>query len=83
MHFFHPQLKAMCKREVNRCDSCQRYKAVVRGHGETAGREAAVLPWHDVAVDLIGPWEVNTGGQLLQLNALTIIDLVTNLVEVV
>jgi hypothetical protein len=42
-----------------------------------------VLPWQDVAVDLIGPWTISVGGQKQWCHALTIIDKVTNLVEVV
>ena len=56
MHFFHPHLKQQCEREVKRCDLCQRHKQVGRGHGELASREVALLPWRNVAVDLIGPW---------------------------
>jgi transposase InsO family protein len=83
MHCFHPQLQQTCEQEVGRCDPCQRHKNVSRGHGETATREATVLPWRDVAVDLIGPWTLTVGGQKHKFHALTIIDMVTNLVEVV
>jgi transposase InsO family protein len=41
------------------------------------------LPWQDVAVDLIGPWTLSIGDQKLKFSALTIIDMVTNLVEIV
>jgi transposase InsO family protein len=83
MHCFHPRLQQVCEQEVGRCDPCQRHKNVGRGHGETATREATVLPWRDVAVDLIGPWTLTVGGQKHKFHALTIIDMVTNLVEVV
>jgi hypothetical protein len=56
---------------------------VGRGHGETAAREATTLPWRDVAVDLIGPWALTVGGHKQTFHALTISDMVTNLVEVV
>ena len=58
-------------------------KAVGRGHGHLAAREAALTPWRNVAVDLIGPWQIECAGHVLDYNALTIIDMVTNLVEVV
>jgi transposase InsO family protein len=83
MHFFHPQLQHVCESEVKKCDPCQRLKNVGRGHGETASREASLLPWQDVAVDLIGPWKVSIGNKALKFMALTMIDMVTNLVEVV
>jgi transposase InsO family protein len=83
MHCFHPHLQQTCEREVGRCDPCQRLKQLGRGHGETALREATILPWRDVAVDLIGPWTLSIAGTKQKFNALTIIDMVTNLVEVV
>jgi transposase InsO family protein len=83
MHFYHPELQQTCEAEVRKCDPCQRLKNVGRGHGETASREASLMPWQDVAVDLIGPWTVNIGDKELKFSALTIIDMVTNLVEVV
>ena len=82
MHFYHPRLQDACESEVKKCDPCQRLKNLGRGHGETAQREATLLPWHDVAVDLIGPWTLSIGNQKLKFSALTIIDMVTNLVEV-
>ncbi|KAG7361664.1 reverse transcriptase RNA-dependent DNA polymerase [Nitzschia inconspicua] len=83
MHFYHPQLQQTCEIEVRKCDPCQRLKNVGRGHGETASREVSLLPWQDVAVDLIGPWTISIGNKNLTFSALTIIDMVTNLVEVV
>jgi transposase InsO family protein len=76
-------LQQQCEQEVSKCDPCQRHKNVGRGHGETASREAPLLPWQDVAVDLIGPWTLSIGDQKLKFSALTMIDMVTNLVEVV
>jgi transposase InsO family protein len=86
MHCFHPRLQQTCEHEVGRCDPCQRLKNIARGHGATATREATVLPccWRDIAVDLIGPsWTISVGGQKQRFHVLTIIDMVTNLVEVV
>ncbi|KAG7346017.1 reverse transcriptase RNA-dependent DNA polymerase [Nitzschia inconspicua] len=83
MHFHHPRLQQTCENEVSTCDPCQRLKNVGRGHGETASREASLLPWQDVAVDLIGPWTISVGNKKHTFSALTIIDMVTNLVEVI
>ena len=42
------------------------------------------MPWQQVDVDLIGPWEVPTGtGRIYKLKALTCIDRVTNLPELI
>jgi transposase InsO family protein len=42
-----------------------------------------LLPWSEVAVDLIGPWKLDVANQMVKFHALTIIDLVSNLVEIV
>ncbi len=44
---------------------------------------APLHPWREVAVDLVGPWEINVGGQEMRFSALTMIDMVTNLVEMI
>ena len=83
MHFYNKKLRSTIEKIVSTCDACQRYKTVGRGHGELAPREAALIPWQEVAVDLIGPWTLNVAGQELKFLALTIIDTVTNLAEAV
>jgi hypothetical protein len=42
-----------------------------------------LVPWYEVAVDLIGPWTLQVHGQEIEFWALTCIDTVSNLVEVV
>ena len=41
------------------------------------------MPWDAVAVDLIGPWTIKIDEQDIEFNALTCIDPVTNLVEMI
>jgi transposase InsO family protein len=65
------------------CAHCQRYKNVQRGHGATAPWEADILPWSHVAVDTIGPWVLSVQNRHEQFYALTIIDMATNLTEIV
>jgi hypothetical protein len=83
MHFYNPKLKSTVEDIVTKCETCQRYKLVGRGHGELAPREAALIPWNDIAVDLIGPWTLKVAGRELRFVALTIIDTVTGLTEIV
>jgi hypothetical protein len=80
-HFHHPRLKARVKQRVANCDACQRNKAIGPGHGELPERDAQLLPWNKVAVDLIGPWKISIDGQELEFNALTCVDPVTNLLS--
>ncbi|KAG7338209.1 hypothetical protein IV203_025121 [Nitzschia inconspicua] len=62
-------------------DSCQRNKNPGRGDGELPPRQATELPFEQVAVDSIGPWEITIQGiGVIKFKAL-IIDTATLLVE--
>jgi transposase InsO family protein len=82
-HFYHPRLQPQIAEVVGKCDTCQRAKLPGSGYGELPTKEALVAPWYEVAVDLIGPWKFKVGPQELTFQALTCIDTVTNLAEVV
>ena len=82
-HLYHPDLRNRVEYVVSHCTVCQRNKQLLRGHGELAPREARIHPWREVAVDLVGPWTLIVGNQEIPFLALTIIDTVTNLVELV
>jgi hypothetical protein len=81
--FYNPNLHNIVEAVVAPCAHCQRYKNVQRGHGATAPREADLLPWSHVAVDTIGPWVLSVQNRHEKFYALTIIDMVTNLTEIV
>ena len=78
---YHPDLR----RQVDRfnCEACQRHKLDGRGFGLLPERNISEMPWQDVAVDLIGPWRIPINDRLYEFNALTCIDPVTNLTELV
>jgi hypothetical protein len=80
-HFHHPRSKSRVEQRVANCDACQRNKAMGPGHGKLPERDAQLLPWNEVAVDLIRPWKISVDGQELEFNALTCIDPITDLVE--
>jgi hypothetical protein len=65
------------------CDFCQKHKLDGKGYGLLPEREVRSIPFEECAVDLIGPWEIVFRGETLEFNALTVIDTVTNLVELV
>jgi hypothetical protein len=48
-----------------------------------APREAVGNPWHEVHIDSIGPWKIKLNGQQMEFRALTCIEPVTNLLEIV
>ena len=80
--FYHPRLSVICK-EYQCPDNCWRHKFNGRGIGHLAAREANAAPWQEIAVDLIGPWKITINETELTFKALTIIDPVTNLIEIV
>ena len=51
-------------------------------HGQLAPRVVPSVPWTEVHVDLIGPWECNLNGLKVKVRAQTMVDPVTNLVEI-
>ena len=78
------------KREIEalNCDICQRFKNEGPGYGHLPPRELYLAPWYELAVDSIGPWYIEVGGTRSQANtyefhALTCIDTVSNLVELI
>ena len=58
-------------------------KASTKQYGILPPRNAGVFPWKTVAVDLIGPWKIKVNRVQLEFNALTCMDPVTNLTEIV
>jgi hypothetical protein len=45
--------------------------------------EAGLLPWSEITVDMIGPWTLELGDRTEKFCALTITNLVTNLIKIV
>ena len=53
------------------------------GEGQLDPRNVPGIPWLEAHVDFIGPWELKSQGVAAKFRAMTIIDPVTNLVEIV
>ena len=79
--FHHPDLRKYV--DKYKSADAQKHKLPGRGYGELPERELKCEPFTEVAVDLIGPWQVKVRGRMYEFNALTCIDTVTNLVELV
>lgn len=83
-YFEHRHLHDRVREYVKTCDTCQRCKATQAEYGELPERVADFIPWGSIAVDLVGPWKFrDRHGFEHQFHALTIIDVVTNYVEIV
>jgi len=74
----------MVEEYVLTCEACQKNKHLGQGYGHLPPRNDLSTPWEEVALDLIGPWEVpipNLG--VIHIAALTAIDTATGLAEIV
>ena len=83
-YFYSFKLKERVQDYVSCCDNCQRNKSAGAGYGELPPRNDISIPWEEVAVDLIGPWNLNIPGLgVISIKALTIIDTCSGLAEII
>jgi hypothetical protein len=80
---YNPKLRNAIEAVLTPCKECQKYKTVQHGHRTTAPRQTGLLPWSEIAVNTISPWALDLANQQVKFHVLMIIDLVTNLVEMV
>ena len=83
IHFYHQSLKNRIETYIQSCNPCQQTKLPGIGYGHLPPRDALIAPWFKVAVDLIGPWKFTIGPREFSFQALTCIDAVTNLAEII
>ena len=81
-HFHHPRLKVTIRKILEPCLICQQMKTGQRSYGLLAPRDALLNPWHDVHVDSIGPWKIETSKVSMTFSALTCLEPVFNLLEI-
>ena len=82
-HFWHPQLRQEIRKQLSECTVCKQMKKDNPKHGQLAPRIVPSIPWTEVHCDLIGPWPYKVNGMEVSVRALTMVDPVTNLVEIV
>jgi hypothetical protein len=66
-----------------KCKDCQKHKLAGRGYGLLPKQDVRIAPWEEVAINLIGPWKVKVNGRQVEFNALTCIDMTSNLVALI
>ena len=81
-HFWHPRLRQTVRQIVSDCQVCARMKKDSPKHGQLAPRIVPSSPWTEVHCDQIGPWDYKINGLEVKIRALTMVDPVTNLVEI-
>ena len=79
--YYHPDMRRMINNL--RCEVCSKNKLSGPGYGLLPEREVRGQPFEEIAVNLIGPWTVRVNGRNYTFYALTIIDTVRNLVELI
>ena len=83
VHFYHKTLKNRIETFIQLCDTCQYNKLPGIGYGHLPPHNALIAPWFEVAIYLVVPWQVTIDSQVLSFQALTCIDTVTDLAEVI
>ena len=68
---------------VKPCHQCQMAKRGLRGYGKVPVTDIKQRPWHNICVDLVGPWKANVDGKDVYFHSLTMIDPFTSWVEIV
>ncbi|KAL7528847.1 hypothetical protein ACHAXR_002666 [Thalassiosira sp. AJA248-18] len=80
--YYHPNLRTYTSNFA--CETCQCHKLEGKGCGHLPERDVnTATPFNEVAVDLIGPWTIKLHGRDYEFNALTSIDQVSNVVELI
>ena len=82
-HLYYPLLRTRVEEFVATCQDCNRLKLPGRGYGHLPPRNTRLLPWEEVSCDTIGPWTIHLNGRDLSFKALTTIDNVSTLCEIV
>ncbi len=79
--YHHPQLRQAINQFT--CQICQQHKSQSIGYGYLPEPEIRLLPWTEVAVDMIGPWTFHIGNNAYRFRALSCIDPCTGLTELI
>ena len=80
---YWPGMVADVKYYTKVCDICQRYKKQKNKYGKLPPKEAEVVPWNLLCVDLVGPYTVTLkNNRETTLFAMTFIDTATSWFEI-
>ena len=80
--FYHPKICDTCHSIVSNCPISPMVHTTYKPYGHLAPHNAPIIPWSEVHVDCIIPWKVFLpDNKTIQFYALTCIDPVTNLIE--
>ena len=82
-HFTWKGMRKTVEQVCKNCTSCQLTKPRLRKLGHLPPKEAEVIPWETVCIDLIGPYKIGKGKNEATLHCLTMIDPATGWFEII
>ena len=83
-YFWFPQMTKSITQFVQSCEYCQQYNKQTVKYGHIPPKQIKHLsPWEEVSVDMIGPWKISINNFKYQFRALTCIDTIIGLPEVI
>ena len=83
-HFWFPQMNKAITQLVQKCEYCQCFNKQTIKYGHVPPKQIKHLcPWEEVSVDMIGPWKISMNKFEYQFRALTCIDTIIGLPEVI
>ena len=81
-HFWWPKLRDHIREHVKTCPTCQKNKRKKINYGHLPPKEAEIMPWDKMCIDLIGPYKIRRKAKPdLTCNAVTMIDPATGWFE--
>jgi hypothetical protein len=81
-HFTWNNLRRTVLDICNQCPTCQQTKKSIQKYGHLPAKEAEVVPWEKLCVDLVGPYDIkNKNGKMLRIHAVSMIDPATRWFE--
>ena len=84
-HYYWKNMRTTIKHACGKCHVCQLTKPKTRKYGNLPEKQAEVIPWKQVCVDLIGPYKIGKPKSKYEviLHCLTMIDPATGWFEIV
>jgi len=81
-HFHWKGMRKTVQHICGRCPQCQLAKPKKNKYGLLPEKDAEIIPWECVCIDLIGPYEIGKGKNKIILHCLTMIDPATGWFEI-
>ena len=82
-HLWWPELREQVRKHCSHCPTCQKSKRDFIKYGNLPTKEAEVIPWDKMCVDLIGPYKIRRKGEKeLKCQCMTMIDPATGWFEI-